>query len=230
MKKISLSIILSFCICSPVLAASSATFNATTGTLTITDPNSNVKSLVLSCSDGSVNLVDDVTTEEPSNPGGGTPVLPGFPGLPFSQNIIDVSCGQVKVIVISLANNSADLQVDLNDVTKSVFPLLKRTKVILGSQNDLFYGSEVTDEVDARAGNDTIYGRLGDDKIKGSSGNDIIYGESGADTINGESGNDTIYGGPGKDKIFGGSGNDVIYGGGAKDTLSGGSGKNTVRQ
>lgn len=229
MKKILFNLSLSFLISQSAFATSSPVFS--NGTLTVTDPDSNIHTLTFSCENSRTKLVDDTIEEDPSNPGNGLPipVVPVIPGLSKQSTLVDVNCDQVKRIVVNLVNNSSELSVDFTGVTKKSFPLLTKTKVILGSNNDIFYGSEVSDEVSGKSGNDTLYGRSGNDILSGSSGNDIIYGEAGQDTIHGDSGNDTIYGGAGSDKLYGDSGNDIIYGS-KSDSISGGSGKNTIRK
>lgn len=86
--------------------------------------------------------------------------------------------------------------------------------------DDVFIGTDASEE---------YHGLGGDDTISGGAGRDFLYGDEGDDSINGDDGNDEIEGGVGHDVIHGGRGNDgifaevdggdVVYGGRGDDAL-----------
>jgi len=84
--------------------------------------------------------------------------------------------------------------------------------------NDVIYGTEHTDIIDAGAGDDIVLGLDGDDVIHGGSGNDILHGGDGDDQLFGGSGDDKLYGGWGADVLHGGTGYDELYGEWGGDT------------
>ena len=112
--------------------------------------------------------------------------------------------------------------------------------------NRNFYGSWLSDTIDAnnynnyilgfggddtiyaRGGRDIVYGGSGNDYIDGGTGNDRLYGGWGNDTLIGNDGNDFLSGSRGDDDLFGGAGRDKLYGGSGNDFLDGGSGNDTL--
>ncbi len=84
--------------------------------------------------------------------------------------------------------------------------------------DDVIYGTEHADVIDAGAGNDIVLGLEGDDVIHGGSGNDILHGGDGDDQLFGGSGDDKLYGGWGADVLYGGTGYDELYGEWGGDT------------
>ncbi|HVF37598.1 MAG TPA: FG-GAP-like repeat-containing protein [Sphingomicrobium sp.] len=68
--------------------------------------------------------------------------------------------------------------------------------------DDVIYGTNGSDLIDAGDGNDTIFGLAGNDYLFGWHGNDVIDGGDGDDWIFGEGGTDILTGGAGND-IFG---------------------------
>ena len=97
-----------------------------------------------------------------------------------------------------------------------------------GDGNDEVYGGTGNDTVFGGDGNDTLYGDAGNDTLHGGLGNDVVYGGDGDDTLNGNQGNDTLIGGAGNDVVNGGFGNDSITGGAGNDTLNGEDGNDTI--
>ena len=109
---------------------------------------------------------------------------------------------------------------------------------VASAGNDLIYGTEGGNQIDALAGddfvygyggNDTLAGNAGDDQVSGGAGDDAITGGDGNDQLQGDAGNDTIDGGAGNDTVHGGVGNDTIDGGTERDTLYGDAGDDTLR-
>ncbi|WP_458790512.1 Hint domain-containing protein [Yoonia sp. MH D7] len=103
--------------------------------------------------------------------------------------------------------------------------------------DDLIYGYEGNDSIEAGDGNDEIYGGTGNDTVGGGDGDDAIYGgdgndslagNAGNDIIDGGAGNDIIRGGDGEDDVSGGIGEDTIFGGDDDDTVNGGAGNDTL--
>lgn len=86
------------------------------------------------------------------------------------------------------------------------------------SGNDVLYGTEAGDTLDAGAGDDIVLGLAGDDTLFGGDGNDLIQGGEGDDVLDGGAGNDTLYGGQGADTLIGGTGEDALYGEWGGDT------------
>jgi Ca2+-binding RTX toxin-like protein len=90
--------------------------------------------------------------------------------------------------------------------------------------DDIIYGTNGADNIDAAGGNDVVFARGNADTVSGGTGNDVLFGESGADTLNGDDGNDALYGGSGDDILNGGAGNDVLDGEAGNDQLFGNDG------
>ena len=99
------------------------------------------------------------------------------------------------------------------------------------SANDVLYGAQTADNIDAlagddlvyaRAGNDTVDGGAGADNLKGGDGDDVLLGGADNDALYGETGNDNLQGGDGNDKLFGAEGSDTLAGGNGDDVLDGG--------
>ena len=97
--------------------------------------------------------------------------------------------------------------------------------IIDGNGNDVIFGSDGSDQIEARLGDDLVYGGIGNDRLLGWQGDDSIYGEEGNDRIFGdyehaaEHGNDQIYGGPGDDYIRAEGGDDYLDGGPGDDVI-----------
>ncbi len=154
-----------------------------------------------------------------------------------SENVsIGVSGGNVKVTVDGTvtvaqtkasdvtrltvqANGNFANVLNLSEVTKPNFPLLKRVSINGGDGNDTITGSTRNDVIDGGAGDDFIKGGAGSDSILGGGGNDKSLGGSGNDTISGGVGNDTSGGQAGDDALIGDEGNDKLDGGIGTDTI-----------
>ncbi len=83
--------------------------------------------------------------------------------------------------------------------------------------DDVLYGTDGNDTINALGGHDIVYGLSGDDSLAGGAGNDTLYGASGNDTLNGGAGNDQLLAGDGNDTLNGGAGADVMIGGSGDD-------------
>ena len=69
----------------------------------------------------------------------------------------------------------------------------------ISDSDDLIYGFESNDRIDAGSGNDTVHAAGGDDLIQGGAGDDQLFGEAGDDFLDGGEGNDLLNGGSGDD-------------------------------
>lgn len=90
--------------------------------------------------------------------------------------------------------------------------------------DDVVYGGDGADKIDAGAGDDTVYGEDGRDYIRGGAGDDSLEGGAGSDTLVGGDGADTLEGGACNDVLNGGAGDDVLDGGSGHDHLWDGAG------
>jgi len=95
--------------------------------------------------------------------------------------------------------------------------------------DDLIYGQEGDDNIQAGLGNDIIYGGTGDDRLFGGAGHDYIYGGTGLNSLYGGDGNDRIFGGGNRDVIAAGAGDDRIFSAGGNDLIYTGDGQNMVK-
>lgn len=80
----------------------------------------------------------------------------------------------------------------------------------LDSSNNVFLGSDLSENVS---------GLMGDDRLIGGGGNDQLNGNKGADFLQGSLGNDVLFGGGGSDWLTGGAGDDEISGGTGADRI-----------
>jgi len=83
------------------------------------------------------------------------------------------------------------------------------------TQDDLIYGTEGVDNINASYGKDEVYARSGADIVRGGPGQDYLVG----DDENPSTGNDRIYGNGGDDFLSGEAGSDYLNGGGQDDTI-----------
>jgi hypothetical protein len=127
------------------------------------------------------------------------------------------------VSAIDILGGDIDERIDLSQVTRAAFPNLLEygVSIVAAPGDDLVFGSEFADIIDAGAGNDRIFGGGGNDDIDGGVGDDWLIGEAGNDVILGSGDNDSIDGGDGADTLRGGSGNDVVRGGAQSDHIYG---------
>jgi Ca2+-binding RTX toxin-like protein len=103
--------------------------------------------------------------------------------------------------------------------------------------DDVIYGRQGGEVINALGGNDTVFalggndvvaGGTGDDMLDGGDGNDVLDGGEGHDVLAGGGGLDELHGGDGNDVLDGGDGNDVLWGDVGSDQLFGGSGDDAL--
>ncbi|HEX8322655.1 MAG TPA: NF038122 family metalloprotease [Tepidisphaeraceae bacterium] len=117
---------------------------------------------------------------------------------------------------------------DNSDINGVFYDARGGNDTIVGStRNELIYGGDGDDNVDANAGADTVYGGIGNDFLSGSSQSDRIFGEDGEDSLGGGNGNDSLYGGNAIDLLEGGADNDSIRGDSGVDRMFGNAGDDT---
>jgi len=109
------------------------------------------------------------------------------------------------------------------DAIKNLFP------VTITDGNDIIYGYDTAEVINAGLGNDTVYARGGDDAVSGGAGNDSLLGETGDDNLNGDAGDDLLLGGVGNDVLMGGADNDTLQGETGNDMLDGGAGNDSLQ-
>jgi len=109
------------------------------------------------------------------------------------------------------------------DAIKNLFP------VTVTDGNDIIYGYDTAEVINAGLGNDTVYARGGDDAVSGGAGNDSLLGETGDDNLNGDAGDDLLLGGVGNDVLMGGADNDTLQGETGNDMLDGGAGNDSLQ-
>jgi Ca2+-binding RTX toxin-like protein len=193
------------------LLASTASFNAITGALSVTGDTANNNLVVTYQLSGSTNYL--VVQDSGVN-------LISFPSVPASS-----------VKSVTVAANSGNDSVSLATVASNVFTQLTATPVVDGgSGNDTITGSKLADLLYGVDGIDTLIGIDGADYLYGGNDGDGLYGDYGNDSasvifddiLHGEAGNDFLYGDQGKDSLYGTIGNDSLYGGTGNDLVSGG--------
>jgi hypothetical protein len=86
---------------------------------------------------------------------------------------------------------------------------------------DFIYGSNVADDIDARAGADYVYAKPGNDTVYGGPGKECDEYWCDGDALWGGRGSDEIYGSNGPDELFGDGGDDDLHGGTGRDRLDG---------
>ncbi len=135
-----------------------------------------------------------------------------------SDNVIDL-------------NYTGDPEGDRVDANDAILPGQgPNDDIIFGFDgNDTIDAGEGDDDVSGGDGDDLIYGNIGDDVITGDDGNDELLGDDGDDTLIGGDGDDTLRGGMGADLIEGGDGNDSVRANEGGDTILGGDGNDTLR-
>lgn len=103
--------------------------------------------------------------------------------------------------------------------------------------DDVIYGRQGGEVINALGGNDTVFalggddvvaGGAGDDMLDGGDGNDLLNGDEGQDVLAGGAGQDVLHGSDGDDVLDGGDGNDVLWGDGGDDQLVGDSGADAL--
>ncbi|WP_261251546.1 choice-of-anchor K domain-containing protein [Laspinema olomoucense] len=93
--------------------------------------------------------------------------------------------------------------------------------VVGSNNNEIIFGSAVSDGIAGMAGADLLTGSQGKDLIRGGEGNDRVYGGKDNDILNGNQNNDFVSGDMGDDLIRGGKNNDTLEGGEGNDVLIG---------
>ncbi|RAP58299.1 hypothetical protein BTJ49_04895 [Oleiagrimonas sp. MCCC 1A03011] len=113
------------------------------------------------------------------------------------------------------------------------------TQVMQGAPgDDVIYGNDLGNSIQALDGQDTVYAGAGDDIVDGGAGDDVLHGDDGADSLaggvgnddlRGDEGDDSLQGGEGADQLNGGNGADALYGDAGDDTLDGGAGADSMQ-
>jgi Ca2+-binding RTX toxin-like protein len=99
---------------------------------------------------------------------------------------------------------SVDLRVTaVDEASLSVFDdfTLNIEHALPSSGDDVLYGSNDNDTIDALGGNDVVYGGPGHDRLFGNLGNDTLDGGDGDDLLAGQWGVDVLTGGAGVDQF-----------------------------
>ena len=156
--------------------AVTASFNATTGVLTVFgDALDN--NIVISRNAAGQILVN----------GGAVQILGGTPTV-------------ANVSLIQAFGQAGNDTITI-DETNGAMP---KANLFGGSGNDTLTGGSGNDMLFGQDGNDTLLGDEGNDQIYGGGERDWIDGGDGVDTLRGESGNDTLVGGALIDQLIGG--------------------------
>jgi VCBS repeat-containing protein len=82
-----------------------------------------------------------------------------------------------------------------NGISLNVSDVL--TRLDIGEDMEIMFGSPGDDTLSGSGKDSTIYGRDGNDVLSGGAGSDQLYGEAGDDTLDGGAGSDWLYGGEG---------------------------------
>ena len=168
----------------PASAATTASFLANGGVLTVIGDNAN-NNLAISRNAAGTILVN----------GGAVPVLGGTPTVANTQRIQVFGLGGSDTISINEANGA-----------------LPPTVLFGGADNDVLTAGSGADQLFGQAGNDTLNGRDGVDLLFGGTENDVLTGGDGDDQAFGEAGNDRMIWNPGEDTDLneGGAGTDTV--------------------
>ena len=95
--------------------------------------------------------------------------------------------------------------------------------------NDVVFGTDGADTIDARSGNDVVCGFDGGDTLRGDAGDDELNGGSGADRLDGGDGGDNLFGETGSDDLHGDAGDDHLFAGEDGDGADGGEGNDSIQ-
>lgn len=101
-------------------------------------------------------------------------------------------------------------------------------EILLGLDNDTFFGADLAENAEGNGGDDIMHGFGGEDTLLGGNGADLINGGNDNDTLRGQNGDDTVIGAAGDDSISGDEGDDDLRGSRGDDTLDGGQGRDTL--
>ncbi|MBC7954127.1 MAG: hypothetical protein H7Z12_20205 [Rhodospirillaceae bacterium] len=102
------------------------------------------------------------------------------------------------------------------------------TDVTLNQGDNLVYGGNSNDTINAGAGADTIYAYAGNDVISVGDGLNTVWAGNGNDTVTTGSAKDIIYAGAGNNVVTAGAGDNTITAGDGNDTVSTGSGNDVL--
>ncbi|GEM_PF-1302495 len=163
------------------------------------------------------------------NGGGANNVFDVYTGMPVSASsvrnrrgslIIDIDDGFIELHFTDVnTNNLSSVEGLFERITfNDAFTLTFQDILDLGfdfdgtSDEDIIFGTEITDRINGFADEDVLNGGKGDDELNGGDGGDTLLGEEGNDILNGETGNDILNGGLGNDDyiINAGDGDDTI--------------------
>ncbi|MEN0036682.1 MAG: Ig-like domain-containing protein [Cellvibrio sp.] len=97
-----------------------------------------------------------------------------------------------------------------NNETWTLPQILSKLSLVGTSGNNVIYGLDNDNYIDAGAGNDTIYSGGGNDTLIGGTGHDVLNGEEGNDLLQGGDGNDYLLDVLGDNIFIGGKGDDQI--------------------
>src|SRR3954469_23596294 len=168
----------------PANAATTATFSAASGQLTVTGD----------AADNSILLSRDAAGRILVN-NGATVVIGGTPTVANTSLIRALGQGGDDVLTLSEVNGA-----------------LPKANLFGGAGNDVLTGGSGTDLLFGQAGNDTLLGKGGNDLQFGGADNDTLTGGDGDDQVFGQSGNDRMIWNPGDDTDLneGGAGEDTV--------------------
>ncbi|MBO9997918.1 MAG: DUF4347 domain-containing protein [Cyanobacteria bacterium SID2] len=191
-------------------------------------------------------LIPKPPSPDPSggNPGGGNPddldlgdpdpnPIPSqpIPGIPASNEDEKICCCPDAPIVPTLGAMSSIVLSSPVPIDREIFPSTYASLRIGSTDNDIFIGEAIGEELRSLEGDDLVRGEGGDDLIVGGVASrepvggerdrDWLAGNEGSDVINGNEGNDTLHGGRDNDLVRGGKDDDLIWGDRGNDWLFG---------
>src|SRR3954462_2349154 len=168
----------------PAQAATTATFNANAGQLTVLGDSL----------DNSITVSRDAAGRILVN-GGAVAVIGGTPTVANTALIQVFGQGGKDTLTLSEANGA-----------------LPKANLFGGAGNDVLTGGSGADQLFGQGGNDTLLGKGGNDLLFGGADNDTLTGGDADDQAFGESGNDRMIWNPGEDTDLneGGDGTDTV--------------------
>jgi Ca2+-binding RTX toxin-like protein len=104
-------------------------------------------------------------------------------------------------------------------------------------RRDAVLGSNVADEIrakagadwaDARRGNDALHGGTDEVHLRGGTGQDDLHGGPHRDWLDGDDNADALHGGRGRDSLDGDAGEDTVWGGKEGDSMDGDDGDDAL--
>src|SRR3954453_20863218 len=168
----------------PAQAATTATFNANAGQLTVLGDSL----------DNSITVSRDAAGRILVN-GGAVAVIGGTPTVANTALIQVFGQGGKDTLTLSEANGA-----------------LPKANLFGGAGNDVLTGGSGADQLFGQGGNDTLLGKGGNDLLFGGADNDTLTGGDADDQVFGEAGNDRMIWNPGEDTDLneGGEGTDTV--------------------